>query len=287
MVAALAVLTEPPDQIDARMTAHRREAKYLAPAAAAREIAAVVDRELVSHRHRGEGANALPAAHHYVTTIYFDTASRGLFRAATAHGESHLKLRAKEYYDLHPALTETATDPRQLVRFQPVLWLELKHREGAVTRKQRIGIPKHDVPAFFADGRISEQMVAIQEPAHGPAARAVLDAVAALCASCAEPLGADCLVNYRRTAWQDDAGSLRVTIDTQLAYFAPPADLWRRDWALVRPTLGAPIASEPRRVIEVKSHGDPPGWLLELLGAHATAAPFSKFEAASRAIHAT
>jgi hypothetical protein len=274
-------LTERALALDARLTAHRREAKFLVTAARARAIAAELDRRLPPHRHRGAGANQLPAAHHYVTTIYFDTAGRALFRAATS-GVHHLKLRAKEYYDLHPALTETATNPRQLVRYQPVLWLELKQRDGVHTGKRRVGIPKVDIPAFFSEGRITEDMVRIQEPAYGRDAQGVLAAVAALCASCGEPLRADCLVNYRRAAWQDAAGAVRVTLDSGLAMFAPPADLWQRDWALVRPTLGQPVAVESRRVIEVKSLGEPPPWLGELVGEPVA---YSKFEAASRAIY--
>ncbi|HEY5951012.1 MAG TPA: polyphosphate polymerase domain-containing protein [Kofleriaceae bacterium] len=274
------------EQIDAQMTAHRREAKYLVTPDQARAVAAVVNRRLDSHRHRGEGANQLPAAQHYVTTIYFDTASRTLFRAAHESAEDHLKLRAKEYYDLHPGLTETATDPRQVVRYQPVLWLELKHRTAAYTGKRRIGIPKRDVPAFFAQGRITAGMIEIQEASYGHEARKVLDAVAELCATCAEPLGADCLVNYRRSAWQDTEGNLRITIDSGLAFFAPPPDLWERDWALVRPTLGKPVASEARRVLEIKTHQEPPDWLIEVLRRNEIRAlPFSKFEAASSAVH--
>jgi len=276
-------MTEPALALDARMTAHRREAKYLVTAERARRLSGELDRRLPPHRHRGAGANQLPAAHHYVTTIYFDTAARALFSAATGGSEHHLKLRAKEYYDLHPALTETATDARQLVRYQPVLWLELKQRDGAHTGKRRVGLPKVDIPAFFNEGRITEDMVRIQEAAYGRVAQDVLAAVAALCASCGEPLRADCLVNYRRAAWQDERGDLRVTIDSGLAMFAPPADLWQRDWALVRQTLGKPVAVEPRRVLEVKSLGEPPAWVTELIGEPPVA--FSKFEAASRAVY--
>ena len=282
------VATRKPElpEADARMTADRREDKFLVPVAQARALATELDRRLVSHRHRGEGANTLPAAHHYVTTIYFDTPSRALYRAAVTHGDNHLKLRAKEYYDVHTDLTETATDARQLVRFQPVLWLELKHKDQAFTGKRRIGIPKQDVPAFFTEGRITTEMVDIQTQAYGSDARAVLDAVADLCAKCAEPLRADCLVNYRRTAWQDEAGELRVTIDTGLAFYAPPDDLWSRSWALVRPTLGSAVASEQRRVLEIKSRAALPAWLVEALAAnHIRPAKFSKFEAASAAIH--
>jgi len=271
---------------DALMTAERREDKFLVPVAQARALAAVLDGHLDPHRHRGEGANTLPAAHHYVTTIYFDTAGRALYRAATAHADGHIKLRAKEYYDLHADLAETATDARQLVRYQPVLWLELKHKERSFTGKRRIGIPKQDVPAFFAEGRITPEMVDIQTEAYGSDARGVLDAVAELCARCEEPLRADCLVNYRRTAWQDEAGELRVTIDTGLAFYHPPADLWSRSWALVRPTLGPTVASEQRRVLEIKSRAALPGWLVDALDAHQIRpAAFSKFQAASAAVH--
>jgi len=283
---AAVAAAEETEQIDARMTAHRREAKYLISVEQARAVVTELNRRLESHRHRGEGANRLPDAHHYVTTVYFDTPSRTLFRAANESEDSHLKLRAKEYYDVHPGLTETATDPRQLVRFQPILWLEIKSRDGAHTGKQRIGIAKRDVPSFFAQRRITQEMIEIQEQSHGRDARAVLEAVAALCASCDEPLGADCLVNYRRTAWQDPAGEVRVTLDAGLAYYTPPEDLWDRNWALLRSTLGTPRATEPRRVLEIKTHRNQPAWLVELLNAQQIeATPFSKFEAASRAIH--
>ena len=89
----------------------------------------------------------------------------------------------------------------------------------------------------------------------------MLEAIAALCASCGEPLAADCLVNYRRFAWQDETGTLRVTLDQELAFFRPPADLWTRDWALVRATLGTAVAKEKRMVLEVKTRAEPPAWL--------------------------
>lgn len=270
---------------DSRMTAHREEAKYLVTVEQARAVVRALDRWLESHRHRGEGANRLPQAQHYVTTIYFDTPSRTLFQAAARSG-SHLKLRAKEYYDLHPDLTETATDPGQIVRFQPILWLEVKSRDGVLSGKRRIGIPKRDVPAFFARGEVTAEMVKIQDALHGAEARSVLEAVRDLCASCGEPLRADCLVNYRRKAWQDAAGELRVTLDTGLSYFRAPADLWERDSALLRSTLGAPVAQESRRVLEIKSRAEQPAWLTDLLHVHRIAlAPFSKFEAASSAVH--
>jgi len=270
---------------DARMTAERAERKYVLPGEAARDLAAALTERLEPHRYRGKGANELPGARHYVTTIYFDTPSRDLFRSAEG-STINLKLRAKEYYDVHPALAELATDPGQLIRHRPVLWLEIKHRDGDRTGKQRIGLPKPEVPAFFGEGRITAEMIAIQEPRLGEASAEVLESIAALCRRFAQPLGADALVNYRRLAWQDPAGSVRITLDVGIAFYRPPADLWTGQRILLREHLGAPRAAEPRAVIEVKLRGAAPEWLSEILSrAGAAPADYSKFEQASRAVH--
>lgn len=280
---------------DARMTAARDELKYLVPARSLQPLAQALMRRLPHHRFAGAGANKLPGPQHFVTTIYFDTPAREQYRAARAHGEHNWKLRAKEYYDLHPSLAELATDPAQIVRYQPVLWLELKSKHGARTGKRRIGIPKRELPAFFAHGVVTEELIALQLRAaarddasgRGGAERA-LHAIAEYCRGFAEPLRADCLVNYRRLPWQSEDGALRVTLDVELAYFAAPADLWQRRTALVRESLGPPRGREAGGVLEVKTRGGVPEWLSALL-AEASAEPrtFSKFEAASEAVHGT
>jgi VTC domain-containing protein len=270
---------------DALITAERQELKYLVDQARAQTLVRVLSRQLPRHRFTGEGANRLPQPRHYVTTVYFDTPARELYDAAVA-SENNLKLRAKEYYDLHPHLAETATDPRQLVRYRPSLWLELKHKDGTRTGKSRLGIPKRDVPGFFADGVVTLEMLRIQERIYGEEGEQLLREAADLVGRFRDPLRADCLVNYRRVAWQDDPGTLRVTIDLGLACFAPPEDLWHRDYALVRETLGVPAGVENRCVLEIKSRGPHPPWLASVLEeAGAVRAAYSKFETASRAVH--
>jgi hypothetical protein len=270
---------------DAAMTAERDEVKHLVPASSARGFADAVSARLPRHHYLGDGANQLPGAQHFVSTIYFDTPSRDLYRESQ-QGGAHLKLRAKEYYDLHPSLVELVTDPSDLVRHTPVLWLELKHRDGARSTKRRVGVPKRDVPAFFAEGRVTKEMIAIQAQTGDAESARTLTEVAELCGRFAEPLRADCLVNYRRVAWQDDSGTLRVTLDLGVAFFAPPADLWTRARALVRPSLGAPGGHESRSIVEIKSRDTLPPWLIDVL-AHAGASrvPYSKFESASRVVH--
>jgi hypothetical protein len=271
---------------DQRLTAERDEWKYLLDAERVAAFSAAMGQRLPHHRFTGDGANPLPRPRHFVTTVYFDTPARDQYRAGRAGGGLHLRLRAKEYYDVHPGLVELAVDPRQIVKYQPVLWLELKFRDGSRSGKQRVGIPKRDVPAFFTEGLVTPEMVALQRPLHGPDAEGALREVAAYCGRYRQPFSADCLVNYRRLPWQDPDGSLRVTLDLGLELFAPPADLWKRDCALVRETLGAPVGRHPGAVLEVKARGALPVWLSALLAEMgARQANFSKFEEASRAVH--
>jgi hypothetical protein len=79
---------------------------------------------------------------------------------------------------------------------------------------------------------------------------------------------------------------LRVTLDVNLEFFAPPADIWQRNHALIRETLGAPKGRQASAVLEVKARGTLPAWLLALLAeVKAERTSYSKFEEASRAVH--
>jgi hypothetical protein len=187
-------------------------------------------------------------------------------------------VRAREYYDLHPSLAELATDPADVVRYDPVLWFELKERAGTRTAKDRFCLPKSDVPSIFAGGAPSFAGASV-----GPELRRLSEFLAEL----GKPLSASSLVNYRRLSFQDEGAALRVTVDIDIAYFAPPPDLWISARALVRSRLGAPRGKEPRGLVEVKHRGAAaPAWLHRAL-ANSGARPvtFSKFEAAERAVH--
>src|SRR4029079_4115722 len=127
---------------DAAITAEREETKYLVSHAALPDLTRAITARLEPHRFTGEAANLLPGAEHFVTTIYFDTPSLSYFKAARQDQQRNLKIRAKEYYDLHPSLAELATDPEQILRYQPWLWFELKRREGRVTSKRRFRFRK-------------------------------------------------------------------------------------------------------------------------------------------------
>ena len=266
------------------MTAEREETKYLVRARAVGDASPRSCRaDCRRTASRARARTGCPDAHHYVTTIYFDTPSRTLFRAAASTLDHNVKMRAKEYYDLHPSLAEVATDPAQIVRYQPWLWFEIKRRDGTRTLKQRFRLPKRDVAQFFAEGRVTPDALTLAEAARARACATSLET----CRALGEPLSASASSTTAGCPGSRTKAELRVTFDRGLASFAPPADLWARRQALVRSALGAPAAQEPSGVLEIKRRGAMPAWLGELLArVGAAPVPFSKFVTAARAVEA-
>jgi hypothetical protein len=269
----------PEASADAAITAEREETKYLVDRRELPALLSEVSAHLSAHRFTGEAANRLPDAEHFVTTIYFDTRSRSYYRAALQNQLRNVKLRAKEYYDLHPSLAELATDPEQILRYQPWLWFELKRREGHVTSKRRFRFPKVAAATLFEQQSVPDVLSQSAEE------RADAEALIAHVRAQAEPVEPSAVVNYRRLAYQNADSTLRVTVDLGLSYFGVPADLFRRARPLSRSELGAPAGTESRAVIEIKRRGALPDWLSAALArTGGDAASFSKFAAASGAV---
>jgi hypothetical protein len=263
---------------DAAITADRYELTYLVPRAHWSELARCFDERLPAHHYRGEGRNSLPSPEHFVTTVYFDTPTQRLLRQARTSGVDSLKLRAKEYYDLHPSLAELATRVEDVVHAPGQLWLELKRRSGARTQKHRVRLSKSDLWRCVQErtGLAASEYVGREMDAR---------VLKEYLASEPEPLAPACMVNYRRSSWQSDDGQLRLTLDANLAFFAPPAELFRRR-SLLREQLGPPSALEARALLEVK-HRAPalPDWLSARLAALGLGpCDYSKFVQASSAV---
>lgn len=266
---------------DAALTADRVETKYLLDRASARSFLSSALRHVPLHRFSGEGENLLPDAHHFVTSIYFDSATRSHLRAAVEDGEHNVKLRAREYYDLMPSLAELATESSQIVRYQPWVWFELKQRDQGRSRKLRVRLPKRDVPGFFRG-----EHVAFEQRAADHDDDSDLGRIVRYLRALAEPLEPSCIVNYRRIALQDDLAALRITLDLDVGYYAAPCDLWTRTQALVRGTFGAPARLERHALLEVKRRGDAPPWLPPALAQPGVReASYSKFVHAAEAVH--
>ena len=110
------------------------------------------------------------------------------------------------------------------------LWLELKRREGRRTHKRRVRLAKADAAELFGRAGAVAGAGLSGVFTQDEAAREI----AAYCASLAEPLAISCLVSYRRLSFQDERGELRVTLDTELAYFAEPEGVWSSHAPLLR-----------------------------------------------------
>jgi hypothetical protein len=107
------------------------------------------------------------------------------------------------------------------------------------------------------------------------------------------PLKPDCMSHYRRRAWQDTNETLRITLDTELAFYhAPNNSLWSAT-TLADAILEPPAAALRHSLVEIKARGEHPTWLRELMievglePAREGKRAFSKFVAASHAVHST
>jgi hypothetical protein len=265
---------------DVAITAEREETKYLVGARELSTLSRAVAAHLTTHRFTGEAANRLPGAQHFVTTIYFDTPSLSYFTAAKSSAQSNVKIRAKEYYDLHPSLAELATDPEQILRYQPWLWFELKRREGLTTSKRRFRFPKTAAATLFDENRVPDGLL------HGGSEQSDAEFLISHVRAQSERVAPSAIVNYRRLAFQNEDATLRVTIDVGLSFFPVPAGLFRRTRPLSKSELGKPAGAEPRAVVEIKRRCALPSWLTQALSdTGSSATSFSKFVAASEAIH--
>lgn len=263
---------------DAAITADREETKYMVESDQRATLSRIFSEHLTVHHFRGEGDNPLPSPEHYVTTVYFDTPSRRHLTLARNSADDNVKLRAKEYYDVHPSLAELATDVSEVMHQPPWLWLELKRRTGTRSSKHRIRLERTAIPAW-----LSGKPAAASSQVAGNDGDA--EQIRAYCASLAEPLSACCLVNYRRISWQTPDSSLRVTLDSELAFYPAPRNVWFKP-SLVRNLLGAPSAREPYILIEVKRRENAlPTWLDQALKAtRAKPLAYSKFLQASESV---
>lgn len=268
---------------DRALTANRAEHKYLVHTGQVPGLLAVLDRALYRHHHAADSPVA-GMTQHFTTTVYFDTSGRELYSAARRRAD-HTKLRAREYYDVLP-LAELATNEEELLRSSPILWLELKDRSGDQTGKRRAGVPKRRLHEFLAHRKSDPELRAIQTETYGEQGEDVLARVVDFLESYEEPLQPSCIVNYRRTAWQNAEGSVRVTLDEDLCTFAPRDALWQQERTLTRSALGHPTSLSHDAIVEVKRLGNFPEWLANALStAEARPSHVSKFVLASAALY--
>lgn len=265
----------------AAIVAARYEAKYFVARTAVAALREKLAARLSSHHHSvPPGTLVSTAVHHITTTVYFDTARRDLCRAAV-HTPVHLKVRARMYYD-EPAAHDAA---------EPLVWVEIKERDGTHSRKRRAPVERAVAGRWFAALALDDHQMAKRACDASLAAYAAPEGIALLSdlahtrVALGAPLLPSCVVRYRREAFQDVAGTLRVTLDQDVrAYRAPSAPFAAS--ALIASALGAALHEETACVLEAKSTGGLPDWLTALLAEHgARAVEYSKLVMASHAVH--
>lgn len=268
----------------------RVERKYFLPKSSARAFVAGMNEALSVHRFVGLHANTLPRPVHFVSTLYFDNQERDFARACLDE-RNGTKIRVREYYDEHPDLAELATSSRDMIRVQPTIWLEVKgHTEGH-SHKHRSAVDVAQLSELFAADSISSWLRRYAAALPSKELHGLLAEIGTLCDRHATPVGPDCVVRYRRRAWQDEQGSVRVTFDSQVAFFPAPASGRTYQGSLREAVVDDAAGSLDSYLVEVKCVGTAPAWLdalcrdAKLMPAQISGRSFSKFLAASRAVH--
>lgn len=288
----LAMAPGSPTLEDAAMFARRSERKFFVDPARAEAFVDRIGDHLAVHRFAGTEASSRPRAIHTITTLYFDTPGREVAAACT-RGRHSLKLRARSYYDHTPG--ELAGRSSATLRRDQTVWMEIKGRDRGVVRKLRFPVPVGEVPAFLAGAELSSRAVDLHRRHLGEGPAALRHELRMLRAGLRGPLRPDCLVQYRRRAWQ--GGGLRITLDSDVSYHRPADALFERFTTLRDAAAQPPVGRLRRNLVELKLRSAIPEWFAAiarevglrpaLLGEHGFAPPgrqFSKFLAASTAV---
>ena len=199
----------------------------------------------------------------WVTTVYFDLPDRRYAREALARPEANLKIRLREYFteQEHPC--------------SPFVWLEIKEREGALSRKSRFQLHKRMVGGFLEGELDLAAVLTCQEK--GADLDRVVEAVQRLHQLAGSPLAPLGAVRYRRCSVQGGDPGARVTLDRDITFHAGPAGLYEEHAALNAEALGAPLWIDGAAVLEIKHQGPtPPAWCRPVAGG-AAPAEYSKF----------
>ena len=206
----------------------------------------------------------------WVTTVYFDFPDRRLTREALARPEENLKIRLREYF---------TDDDRPC---SPFVWLEIKEREGASSRKSRFQLHKRLVGPFLEAAELDLAAMLTCQDGGADLDRAVEAARRLHELARAHPLAPLGAVRYRRCSVQGGAPAARLTLDRQISFHPAPVGLYEAHAALDADALGPSSWADEVAVVEIKHHGAaPPAWCRAVLEAR-PAVEYSKFQLLAR-----
>jgi hypothetical protein len=204
----------------------------------------------------------------WITSVYFDRPDGFLTRNALSNPGRNLKVRLREYFTSEGLPDST------------FVWIELKDRDGSMSRKNRFQLHKRLV-AQFLRGTLDEGVVLTCQGRVSDPAK-VVEAVRRIREVAEEgelvPVGA---VSCRRAAIEGGEPLARITMDEDVTYHLAPVALYDSIPSLDRESLGPVALHEPASIVELKFRGSsPPAWSQKVLG-KAAPVDYSKFRVLS------
>ena len=254
-----------------QMIFKRFEIKYMIDEAVFEKLMEVMDGYMIADEH---GRST-------VCSLYYDTPKHLLIRRSLEHPVYKEKLRLRSYGVAKPSDT---------------VFVELKKKFCSVVYKRRIAMTHDKALSYLAgDGQIAESQIAESQIAESQIAESQI-AESQIAESqitdsqiaseinydlkIYENLAPAVLLSYEREAfYARNNHEFRVTFDRNI--------LWRDyDLSLDKGIYGTPILEDQKVLMEVKTDGAIPGWMVDFLTANKLyKTSFSKYGTAYRAIY--
>ena len=229
-----------------QMIFKRFEIKYMIDEAVFEKLMEVMDGYMIADEH---GRST-------VCSLYYDTPKHLLIRRSLEHPVYKEKLRLRSYGVAKPSDT---------------VFVELKKKFCSVVYKRRIAMTHDKALLYLAgNGQIAESQITDSQIAS--------EINYAL--KIYENLAPAVLLSYEREAfYARNNHEFRVTFDRNI--------LWRDyDLSLDKGIYGTPILEDQKVLMEVKTDGAIPGWMVDFLTANKLyKTSFSKYGTAYRAIY--
>ena len=254
-----------------QMIFKRFEIKYMIDEAVFEKLMEVMDGYMIADEH---GRST-------VCSLYYDTPKHLLIRRSLEHPVYKEKLRLRSYGVAKPS---------------DMVFVELKKKFCSVVYKRRIAMTHDKALSYLAgDGQIAESQIAESQIAESQIAESqiaesqiaesqITDSQIASEINYAlkiyENLAPAVLLSYEREAfYARNNHEFRVTFDRNI--------LWRDyDLSLDKGIYGTPILEDQKVLMEVKTDGAIPGWMVDFLTANKLyKTSFSKYGTAYRAIY--
>ena len=233
-----------------QMIFKRFEIKYMIDEAVFEKLMEVMDGYMIADEH---GRST-------VCSLYYDTPKHLLIRRSLEHPVYKEKLRLRSYGVAKPSDT---------------VFVELKKKFCSVVYKRRIAMTHDKALSYLAgNGQIAESQIAESQITDSQIASEINYALKIY-----ENLAPAVLLSYEREAfYARNNHEFRVTFDRNI--------LWRDyDLSLDKGIFGTPILEDQKVLMEVKTDGAIPGWMVDFLTANKLyKTSFSKYGTAYRAI---